>query len=1059
MTRMYACTTCDRVAVEYGAPPGWRLRLALILIAACAQVFAPMRSFGQLELPPPSPTISFVGGLLVPDSRFPNGQRIVNLQFTWTSGVGISGANWPANSTIPIHIVGPLNSPGVAAQDRLIGSVLSDSLGKIEPGIDYDPAVDIPYFDPISPSNVLHPGSYSLYGAYINPITHIGGGVYASKPINICPSTILQTIFTPFATTVDWSYARGGRNGNLGDNSPEQVDPEWLSVWDKLPISIYATVADTGSDGNNQPAFISHADWPGTHFGHDLNLDIVPDYAYQWILADGNFVGDLSASATARLEMEWETQNAGSPFTYGTGQIGVPLWATATAGDRVFVVGRWVMDNGHPDSGDRTEIHPVRALATMRKRNTAVPFGTLGAMTRAGQVDVYVSGHGGGANGFPDSLDTTLDNDGEGGGILRNILNDTALNVYERPGPASGAIADLFSAFFYLSGAPTIYSTAGPSAFGWSNGALVRPINDMDYDFDAPLPAAPAGAVNPRVAVITHPEHSTAVTELITYTNPDPTTGLPTTAHVHLPYKGADNGIYARTLLFSWDAFSPPGEHYQIQLLDVRPTSFSFNVTGLSQVPNNPGRWDLFADVCGQWYNLSNLSPSAFSSPKWGGTIGGLQGTKTDVYIDSGDTVRMFTQGYEVRDIDSLFGVDVGKTAYETGLDVVKALKLGSGENVDLGGALSVITPVKSPPPSYTKPADPVNYPFIFGGTHLTVPEPLYSIDYAMSFFPSPGRIQVTGAPVNFGPSCLGTDNINVIHVANPGESPLFILSLPISGAGFKLGTSASAVPIVLNAGQSVDIPVDFAPTATTQGQGSITINSTDLATPALSFALNGSVVNSSITASAATGRTPTLVVGTTTTWPVTIRNSGACALTVRPSITGAGFSLVLPALYINPLTGAIWKPIVVQPGETNTDLTVKFVTPFSAPKFTGTLTLSSNDPARPVTTLVFGAEGVPVGMRVLVVDAAGNPYPVVDDIQLKYNGDSKTNDHLKNVHVTLIDPPASWQRIEYHYMTALAPTSSGNTYELRVQVGNKKQTVNFSLSADEFKQLVITLP
>jgi len=44
--------------------------------------------------------------------------------------------------------------------------------------------------------------------------------------------------------------------------------------------------------------------------------------------------------------------------------------------------------------------------------------------------------------------------------------------------------------------------------------------------------------------------HTTHVEEVITFTHPDPTTGLPATAHIHLPYNGADNGIYARTLRF-----------------------------------------------------------------------------------------------------------------------------------------------------------------------------------------------------------------------------------------------------------------------------------------------------------------------------------------------------------------------------------------------------------------------------------------------------------------------------------------------------------------------------
>src|SRR5205823_5562006 len=115
------------------------------------------------------------------------------------------------------------------------------------------------------------------------------------------------------------------------------------------------------------------------------------------------------------------------------------------------------------------------------------------------------------------------------------------------------------------------------------------------------------------------------------------------------------------------------------------------------------------------------------------------------------------------------------------------------------------------------------------------------------------------------------------------------------------------------------------------------------------------------------TGKTPSVVVGTTTTWPVTISNTGTCFLNVKPSIAGAGFSISLPSNYYNPITGALIKDIVVPPGGTNTDLTVVFKAPSVAAKFVGTLTLASNDPVHPTTTLIFGAEGVPVGIRVLV--------------------------------------------------------------------------------------------
>ena len=87
------------------------------------------------------------------------------------------------------------------------------------------------------------------------------------------------------------------------------------------------------------------------------------------------------------------------------------------------------------------------------------------------------------------------------------------------------------------------------------------------------------------------------------------------------------------------------------------------------------------------------------------------------------------------------------------------------------------------------------------------------------------------------------------------------------------------------------------------------------------------------ISAKANTGRTPTLVVGTTTTWPVTIVNTGTCTLTIKPTITGTGFSISLPSTYYNPINGALFKDIVVPPGGTNTDLTVVFKSPSAASK------------------------------------------------------------------------------------------------------------------------------
>lgn len=646
----------------------------------------------------------------------PNDPRL----YTWGQNIDLSGTGWASSEIVTIYMHGPLNTLGVAPTDRAIGTVLTFPDGTIGSG--FNQFVTIPYDNGVTgylgtnmPS-IPRPGNYEIHAvgvhAGINPLLDRA----SAGLINLCPQPLAPFFGAPF-----WQFARGGRDGFLGEHSPERVDPEWLSVWSKQPVAFYATVAEVGLQGGDQPAFISHDEYPGTHYAHDLNLDLVPDLQYRWVLSRSNFANDPGAASHGRIEWGWETQNAGNPFTYGTGNIGIPLWATPTAGDRVYTVGRWAMDNGHPDSGDRTEIHPPRLLATMRERNTAVPLQR--AMTRASQVDIYVSGHGGGANQYYDGLEDLLDNKGLGGGRIQDFMpnlsgNSLVYDTYYKQGPLddSGLVAVFLAVYPSVPGSSVlVWSVAGPSgiatdttglptvwdhsmpppAGAWVIGPEERPVNDMDYDFDVPLPVAPAGASSPQVLVTTHPEHTTGITEAITYTNPDPTTGLPTGAHIHLPYNGADSGIYARTLKFYWDQFSPPGEHFVVQINDVNNTN---------PYDRDPHTWNFWTDVCGQWLLLSGLNGGFVS--KNGDKITGLDAAKFDVYLDYTDLLRVFAVGYEVHSLDYFYGFSLGGLAqlfgvppagvnqtllpaYRAGINIAENVRLyGGSDDGDIGGAL-----------------------------------------------------------------------------------------------------------------------------------------------------------------------------------------------------------------------------------------------------------------------------------------------------------------------------------------------------------------------------------
>jgi len=991
----------------------------------------------QVELPGPTATVS--GSYVLP-----NGTFLADF-YTWGEIISFTGAGWLHNDTLTVHMSGPNNLPGVTPTDIIIGSITTDSNGRLVPGP--QTRVKIPAVKRLSTQpSTPRPGSYTVYATRPAPTPFQPPVFSLPNTINLSPRTIPLSL--PFPDFITWDKERGARDGQLGDLSPERTDPEWVSVWDERPVAFYATVTASGTNGDDQPAFISHSDYPGTHYGHDTDLLVVPDKEYLWLLADANYNAPITGAKpteSGRLEWEWETQNNGNPFGYGNGNIGIPVWAMPSAGDRIFSVGRWIMDNGHPDTGDRTEIHPGRMLATIRKRNTAVPLAPTGILTRASQVDIYVSGHGGGANQFPDDLSTILNNNGLGGGsTLEATSAPFNLTTYYAIGPSDSTRAKIITD---LAGgnASAIQTVAGPSGLGFLNGPEERPINDMDYEFDVPLPHPPPGATHPLVQVHTQPEHTTRVNEVITYTKPD-ASGLPTTAHIHLFYNGADNGIYARQLYFYWDVFNKPGKHYSVRFIDVNDT-YAYDAD--DHYPLGQPQWSLWTEVCGQWVHLG---PASGLLTRTGSKISFINGPFFDVFLDPSDTMRVFTSGYERHSYDQLFGFtnDFGHvnqtrlTTYDEAISIAEATGLGDGDSDDLGGAL------------FESTSFPTGVGINRKATRTKDTVSTFNVDFSITPIAAPPQLQVQGAPIDFGRVCNHGNLDHVVQITNTGEAPL-LLGITLSGAGYSLVGAPTTFPISVAGGASLGLTVRFAPTQIDQGAGVLTIQSNDVLQPSATYSLSGTVGFPTLNATANTARTPTLTVGATTTWPVTITNPGTCVLSVKPTIVGAGFSFTLPSEYYSPLTGALLKDISVLPGQTNHDLTVQFTTPATSSKFVGTLTLTGNDPVHPTSTLIFGAEGVAPGVRVLVVHSDGTPYPIVDKISLK----SKTLQLKDQTSLPLrtLNPPQTWKRIQYHYVAAPKPTTGSDVYQLTATVKGKSQTASFPLKTGEFKDLVLTIP
>jgi hypothetical protein len=413
-----------------------------------------------------------------------------------------------------------------------------------------------------------------------------------------------------------------------------------------------------------------------------------------------------------------------------------------------------------------------------------------------------------------------------------------------------------------------------------------------------------------------------------------------------------------------------------------------------------------------------------------------------DVYLGPDDMLSVLTEGYEQDIMDSLFGQHPG-SAYDGAVHlletVINPINIVEWEdNDDIGGALfrSPIFPISAVVGHHN-----IASRDIADGTSY------FNIDLTVNYVPAPPRIEVNGVPAQFGDVCLGASQDRVIQIFNVGEEPFDVTRITVSGAGFSRLPTPN-VPFTVAGGEEVDITVRFSPTAISQGAGTITIESTDPCQSSIAFALSARVAYPALSAIPASTTFPATVVGCSRSQAVTVLNAGPCPLVVNSvTMAGAGYS-VSPSL-----------PFTLPPGA-STVLNVTFAPTSVTRILSGTLNLASNDPIHPTTTVNFCGEGVPIGMRVLVVQGNGAPYAAVDQITLtSYGVKPITNVSLKDAPLRTA---SSCQPISFHYETVLPATTTtgqrGSSYNLSVRVGKKSQSLSFTLGTCDFKQIVITL-
>jgi hypothetical protein len=112
------------------------------------------------------------------------------------------------------------------------------------------------------------------------------------------------------------------------------------------------------------------------HTYYDWNYHVRVDRQYTYLNSPYNMVKDDGV-----IECEWDTAL-------------LPDWAWPQDGSRVWIVGRWIYDCGHPEAiGHKSEIHPPKAVVSFRSE--AVQFDGNQGPVRANQAVVFIGREGG----------------------------------------------------------------------------------------------------------------------------------------------------------------------------------------------------------------------------------------------------------------------------------------------------------------------------------------------------------------------------------------------------------------------------------------------------------------------------------------------------------------------------------------------------------------------------------------------------------------------------------------------------------------------------------------
>jgi hypothetical protein len=205
----------------------------------------------------------------------------------------------------------------------------------------------------------------------------------------------------------------------------------------------------------------------------------------------------------------------------------------------------------------------------------------------------------------------------------------------------------------------------------------------------------------------------------------------------------------------------------------------------------------------------------------------------------------------------------------------------------------------------------------------------------------SSSALGVSPTSVNFGSVLVGSTSSQSITLTNSGTTSATVSQATATGSGFSI--SGLSLPLTLPATQSATFSAIFAPTAAGSVSGSISIVSS-ASSSTTSVSLSGTGMTLLMSASPASTSFGNVVLGSSSTLPVILTNTGTGSVTIsqNPSVTGTGFSISGPAL-----------PLTLSAGQT-TDVSVTFA-PTAAGSVTGSASILSNATNSPINEPLSG--------------------------------------------------------------------------------------------------------